>query len=131
MEMLSASVLISSLLEPLKQWKVLGFGEHYHDKVSDYDALVIHTPSIFSETDKDIHAQLKRGVVDEFVTHISRGVEYTHVVSKRVRQIQSPNRRYQAARHDWTAILDERRDLELLSQSSTAPGYRQAGKSSL
>jgi benzoate 4-monooxygenase len=127
--------------------KVFGYGENYLDKSADYNALVIHTPSIFSETDRTAHARkrriaahaysmqsltkmedvvaanldvflrqmdacalgmspmdaamwfkfyafdvigdlafgrsfgmLQRGVVDDFVTHISDGVEFTFVV---------------------------------------------------
>ncbi|EXJ75668.1 uncharacterized protein A1O5_00175 [Cladophialophora psammophila CBS 110553] len=40
--------------------KVLGYGEHYLDKGSDYNALVFHTPSIFSEVDKSIHSRKRR-----------------------------------------------------------------------
>ncbi len=40
--------------------KVLGYGEYYLDKGSDYNALVIHSPSIFSEIDKAIHSRKRR-----------------------------------------------------------------------
>ncbi len=127
--------------------KILGYGDYYLDKSPDYNALVIHTPSIFSEVDKVVHSRkrriaahaysmqslvkmedlvldnmaifldrmdqfaqsgelmdaakwfkfyafdvigdlafgssfglLKRGIVDDFVTCISRGVDYTFVV---------------------------------------------------
>ncbi|OQV04057.1 hypothetical protein CLAIMM_09006 isoform 2 [Cladophialophora immunda] len=40
--------------------KVLGYGDHYLDKSPDYDALVVHTPSIFSETDRTAHARKRR-----------------------------------------------------------------------
>lgn len=129
--------------------RVLGYGQNHLDKSPDYDALVIHTPSIFSETDKIAHARKRRlaahaysmqtvvkleavvrnnldqfldkmnlyastgeameastwfkfyafdvigdlafgksfglmqkGVVDEFVTRISEGIEYTFVVGE-------------------------------------------------
>lgn len=39
---------------------VLGYGENYLDKSTIYDALVIHTRSIFSETDRTTRARKRR-----------------------------------------------------------------------
>ncbi|KIY00909.1 uncharacterized protein Z520_03575 [Fonsecaea multimorphosa CBS 102226] len=40
--------------------RVLGYGDNYLDKSADYDALVVHTPSIFSEVDRTAHARKRR-----------------------------------------------------------------------
>ena len=40
--------------------KVLGHGKNYQNKTDDYDALVVHTPSVFSEVDRVKHARKRR-----------------------------------------------------------------------
>ncbi|MWK60328.1 cytochrome P450, partial [Pseudomonas otitidis] len=40
--------------------KVLGYNQNYLVKHADYDALVVHRPSIFSETQKSKHAVKRR-----------------------------------------------------------------------
>ncbi|OAP60324.1 hypothetical protein AYL99_05326 [Fonsecaea erecta] len=40
--------------------RVLGYGDNHLDKSPDYEALVVHTPSIFSEIDRTAHARKRR-----------------------------------------------------------------------
>ena len=40
--------------------KVLGHGKNYQVKASDYNVLVVHTPSVFSEIDREKHARKRR-----------------------------------------------------------------------
>ena len=40
--------------------KVLGYGANHLSKSSDYGALVFHTPSVFSETNKQAHTRKRR-----------------------------------------------------------------------
>ena len=46
--------------------KVLGYGSNHLRKSSDYAALVFHTPSVFSETDKQAHTRKRRVVAQAY-----------------------------------------------------------------